>query len=112
LTDHQKIIEFTRDYQRQVDFIIRVFRHKYNTTDLLESWHLGVYEPTGSIKEFGIERYYFHGIGLAAKIKGAFVDFDFSDYPDTRHDGFDARRLHKFAEGMPENTSSSPTKKF
>ena len=111
LNNHQDIIEFIQDYQRQVDFVVKVFKHKYNTTDILHSWRRGLYKQAGKIKEFGIQKYYFHGIGLAATIDNVLVDFDFSDYPDMRHDGFDAWRLHKFAENHPNNYRQFANKK-
>ena len=101
LDNHNDILEFIQDYQRQVDFVVKVFKHKYNTTDILNSWHRGLYNQTGNIQEFGIQKYFFHGIGLAATIDKISVDFDFSDYPDVRHDGFDSWRLYNFAKNHP-----------
>lgn len=111
MINHQDIIDFIQDYQRHADFVVKVFKHKYNTDDILNSWHRGLYKQTGDIKEFGIKKYFFHGIGLASTVDNVSVDFDFSDYPDMRHDGFDAWRLHSFAENHPTKYKQFADKK-
>lgn len=111
MNKHQDIIEFIQDYQRQVDFVVKVFKYKFNTVDILNSWRRGLYKQSGNIKEFGIQSYFFHGIGLAAMVDDICVDFDFSGYPDMRHDGFDAWRLHNFAENHPTKYQEFADKK-
>ena len=44
--------------------------------------------------------YAFHGIGCCVKFGSTIVDFDFG--PQGRHDGFDAWRLHCYAESVEE----------
>ncbi|MCW3125223.1 MAG: hypothetical protein JWO03_881 [Bacteroidetes bacterium] len=92
------IIQLIRDYQNTVEYVISIFKQKFDSTDLLEDWYTRKYPQVGSIPEFGITRYAFHGIGLAVSMKNKYVDFDFADLPERRHDGFDLWRLKGFVK--------------
>jgi hypothetical protein len=94
------LIDIIKDYQIAADKAVKIFHEKYNVDNLLQSWHSGVYNQTGNIKEKGVYFYAFHGIGLAVHFKDKIVDFDFAFLPEQRHDGFDLWRLNSFGSTM------------
>lgn len=97
------IITLIKDYQQTVERVMTAFQTKFNTSDLLKAYrHDKIYPQIGELKEFGIKRYAFHGIGLAITFDDyTSVDFDFAFLPEQRHDGFDIWRLKSFADSRP-----------
>lgn len=99
------LLDIIQDYQQTADRAVKVFQAKYQITDILEGWYSRLYDQTGSIEEYGVEFYAFHGIGLAIHFKDQFIDFDLALFPEPRHDGFDIWRLWGFIEKQPTKYS-------
>jgi len=99
-TKSENIISLIRDYQHSVEFVMTAFIKKFDRNDLLTAYrHDHIYPQVGEIKEFGITRYAFHGIGLRVDFDdNTSVDFDFAFIPEQRHDGFDVWRLSEFVK--------------
>jgi len=97
------IIDLITDYQNSVSKVMLAFKKKFKRTDLLTAYrHDKLYPQIGKLKEFGIKRYAFHGIGLHATfMDNSTVDFDFAFLPEQRHDGFDLWRLQSFVTDQP-----------
>jgi hypothetical protein len=97
------IIDLITDYQNAVNKVMLAFKKKFNRTDLLTAYrHDKLYPQIGKLKEFGIKRYAFHGIGLHTTfMDNSTVDFDFAFLPEQRNDGFDFWRLKDFVTDQP-----------
>lgn len=106
------LIDIIKDYQSGADQAARIFRNKYKVNDIIEGWHSGKYEQTGKLIDEGLIFYAFHGIGLAARFKDKFVDFDFAYFPELRHDGFDLSRLIGFIENQHKKYSNYKDKEI
>lgn len=102
-TSHElTLLNVIREYQNTADLVVNAFKQKYGVENILEAWHQKVYKQTGKLKEFDVKFYAFHGIGIAVKFSNKFIDFDFAEIPELRHDGFDLSRLTSFIEGQPK----------
>jgi hypothetical protein len=100
--DEITLLNVIKEYQITADLVVNIFKQKYGVENILEAWHQRVYTQTGKLKEFGIKFYAFHGIGIAVKFSKKFIDLDFAELPELRHDGFDLWRLTSFIEGQPQ----------
>lgn len=100
--DEITLINVIRDYQDTANLVVAIFKKKYGVENILEAWHQNVYKQTGKLKGLGIKFYAFHGIGIAVKFSDKFIDFDFAEIPELRHDGFDLWRLTSFIESQPK----------
>ncbi|MEO6524137.1 MAG: hypothetical protein ABIN91_20800 [Mucilaginibacter sp.] len=95
------LLDVIKDYQKTADRAVTIFKTKYQVDNILEGWHSRLYEQTGSLKEYGVNFYAFHGIGLAIHFEDKMIDFDFAFFPEPRHDGFDIWRLNGFVSEQP-----------
>jgi hypothetical protein len=73
-------------------------RRELAVTDLLTAVESGTVSRRGTLADG--THYRFHGVGCAVDGPRVCVDFDFG--PGGRTDGFDAWRLHLFAEQFPD----------
>lgn len=95
------ITDLIHEFQHTANHTVKMFKARYKVSDVLEGWHKGLYEQTGSLRNDGIFFYAFHGIGLAAHFRTKKIDFDFCYLPHPDANGFDLYRLENFAGSQP-----------
>ncbi len=83
------------DYQRATHAAVAALKNQFGSSNLLADLRAGKIPRKGSLDEYR-GRFQFHGIGCRFDISKRVVDVDFG--PGGRCDGFDAWRLHKYAE--------------
>jgi uncharacterized protein DUF6896 len=81
------------DYIAAVARAVAVLRGHFGDIDFLRAI---VSRQVRRVGRIGQVSYEFHGVGCWVRLGDCEVDFDFG--PGGRHDGFDAWRLHLFAE--------------
>ena len=95
-----RILVMIRDYQQRVARFVSAAKAFFGEEDLLAVSMAGQLPDEGHLDDAQESAFRFHGAGCAVKTLDAEIDFDFG--PDGRHDGFDAWRLHIFAESQPQ----------
>ncbi len=114
MTFESPILPLIKSYLEHVSIAISYFRKMGIRGNILRAWRKSAI-PTwtdtdtdsgpaipqrGFLDEQQVITYSFHGIGCCVEFGTLVVDFDFG--PNGRFDGFDAWRLHLFAESMPQ----------
>ncbi len=94
------LLRLIRRYTSASGDAAQKLRDELAVTDLLGALHGGTLHRAGKLPDG--TQYRFHGVGCAVERAGISVDFDFG--PEGRTDGFDAWRLHLFAEQFPDET--------
>jgi hypothetical protein len=95
-----RLLAMIADYQQRVARFVSAAKAFFGETDLLAASVAGRLPEEGHLDDARKSAFRFHGAGCVVKTPDAEVDFDFG--PDGRHDGFDAWRLHIFAESRPQ----------
>ncbi|MFO8013107.1 MAG: hypothetical protein R6X20_07360 [Phycisphaerae bacterium] len=95
-----RMLAMIGDYQRRVGRFVQAAKAFLGEEDLLAASLAGRLPEEGRLDDAQGSAFCFHGTGCEVRTVDAEVDFDFG--PEGRHDGFDAWRLHTFAESRPQ----------
>lgn len=108
------ILALIQKYQAHVADAVSLFRQMGIKGNILRAWRRSaiptwadegvnsdpIIPQRGLLSDARSIRYSFHGMRCCVEYGSVVVDFDFG--PNGRFDGFDAWRLHLFAESFPE----------
>jgi hypothetical protein len=97
MSDEEWIVKLISNYVESARLLSRRLGEAFHQTDLLEG-HRSKMIPRSGTSANGLE-FRFHGIGCWISDGNISVDFDF--LPDGQVGGFDAWRLHVFANENP-----------
>ena len=95
-----RLLAMIADYQQRVARFVSAAEVLFGEDDLLAASLAGRLPEEGHLDDAQESAFRFHGAGCEVKTLDAKVDFDFG--PEGRHDGFDAWRLHIFAQSQPQ----------
>jgi len=95
-----RMLVMIRDYQRRVGRFVQAAKAFFGEEDLLAAPLTGRLPEEGHLDDAQESAFRFHGTGCELETVDADVDFGFG--PEERHDGFDAWRLHTFAQSQPQ----------
>jgi hypothetical protein len=94
-----EIIQLITDYQRAAKTTVTGLKKQTGSNTLLADMRDGKIPRRGKLLQ-PRGKYQFHGVGCLFEVNKRIVDIDFG--PGERFDGFDAWRLHRYAESAFE----------